>query len=54
MKKCVRTVYDFKGVVETIEVETHAFHYTGRIPCTGRYACMYCGKTKTELKGEEN
>jgi len=51
MKPCHRTVHklDGSGEVEDIVVDSHSFSWTGRVPCTGRYACMYCGKTKEEL-----
>lgn len=42
-EKCKRIVYDGKGGTEQIEVDHHQFAYSGQIPCTGLYRCIYCG-----------
>jgi hypothetical protein len=42
---CLRTVHDFDnpGQVKTIEVDTHDFAWSGKMPCTGQYRCVHCG-----------
>ena len=30
----------------------HTFRWTGKMPCTGRYTCVHCGKTPEELQPE--
>jgi len=36
----------WKGVIETIPCNIHSYAWAGKIPCTGVYACIYCGKPK--------
>lgn len=38
----------FPDVRETLCEHAH-WHYTGTIPCTGRYVCTLCGYTKAEI-----
>lgn len=43
---CKRTVYDFDhpGMVKEIVVPEHSYAWSGRMPNTGTYRCIYCGK----------
>jgi len=43
MVECRRSVvWDDK--VEEIVVNHHSYAYSGIIPCTGAFRCIYCGK----------
>lgn len=43
---CKRMVHDLEnpGKVKIIEVPEHRYAWSGTIPCTGVYRCVYCGK----------
>lgn len=43
---CKRMVHDFDnpGRIKIIEVEEHSYAWSGSIPCTGVYRCVYCGR----------
>jgi hypothetical protein len=40
------------GKVEKIECVNHSYAYSGRIPCTGVYRCVHCGKIGDLYKKE--
>jgi hypothetical protein len=42
-KKCTRLVVRDGKVVE-IECENHTYSWSGKMPCTGVYRCVFCGK----------
>lgn len=42
---CKRKVYGEKGI-ETIIVDNHSYAWSGSMPCTGVYRCVYCGQEK--------
>jgi hypothetical protein len=42
-KKCKRLVVRDGKVVE-IECENHTYSWSGKMPCTGIYRCVFCGK----------
>ncbi len=48
MPECVRTVYDFEnpGRITTINTKEHSYSWSGKIPCTGVYRCIFCGYVK--------
>ena len=46
--ECRRTVYDGKGGIEIIYVKQHSYAWSGKIPCTGVYRCVYCGALKED------
>ena len=52
--KCKRIVYNGMGGTNEILVDAHSFSWTGSMPCTGSYACIYCHKTKEEIFGGNN
>lgn len=29
-----------------MECEDHSYAWSGKMPCTGVYGCIFCGKTK--------
>ena len=35
------------GTVKTVSCN-HMYRWTGSMPCTGMYACVFCGKLKDE------
>lgn len=37
------------GQVKETECTNHIYYWTGTIPCTGKYICMFCGKPNEEL-----
>jgi hypothetical protein len=43
--KCRRTVV-WGGVVREIEVEHHSYAWSGKMPCTGVYRCVFCGQVE--------
>jgi len=47
MKKYYKYIC-WKGIVEKIECIDHSYSWSGKIPCTGVYRCIYCGKIKKE------
>jgi len=34
------------GIVEKVECENHSYTWSGEMPCTGIFYCVYCGKEK--------
>jgi heme/copper-type cytochrome/quinol oxidase subunit 2 len=46
--KCKRQIV-WKGKVETI-THIHSYAWSGKIPCTGKYRCIYCGKIHSTMK----
>ena len=44
MRECIRLVYDLEnpGKLKKITGE-HSFAWSGKIPCTGVYKCVFCG-----------
>lgn len=48
---CKRTI-QYMNKIEHISVDEHSFRWSGEIPCTGEYRCIYCQKTKEELLAE--
>jgi len=51
-EKCKRLVV-IRGVVTEIECENHSYAWSGRVPNTGVYRCVYCGHIP-EDKGTED
>lgn len=43
--KCPRLVYDLTnpGQLTKIETDEHSFAWSGKMPCTGEYRCVFCG-----------
>jgi len=41
--KWMKTII-WNGVAKTIECKKHSYAWSGKIPCTGIYRCVYCGK----------
>jgi len=41
-----RVIVSLKGSTFKIERKTHSYAWSGAIPCTGVYRCVYCGKIK--------
>lgn len=32
----------------TMKCKTHSFRWSGKMPCTGEYRCIYCGYAPPE------
>ena len=32
------------GVIKKVVCKDHAYHWSGKMPCTGVRKCMFCGK----------
>lgn len=46
-EKCVRTYIRFGKAVKA-EYERHSFRWSGGMPNTGMYCCVYCGNPEDE------
>lgn len=36
------------GKIEKVLCNNHAYSWSGKMPCTGVYRCIFCGKLKDE------
>jgi hypothetical protein len=52
-EKCKRLVVRNGKVIE-IKCENHSYAWSGKVPCTGVYRCVFCGKPFDEENREEN
>ena len=44
-------LYDLKNPGKIIKVEctNHSYAWSGKMPCTGTYRCIHCGKEKENV-----
>lgn len=47
MKVWIKIIVGY-GKVEEVECRLHSFAWSGRMPNTGVYRCIYCGKLKED------
>jgi len=49
-EKYYKTLLDFDnpGKVKDVECVEHSYAWSGEMPCTGVYCCVFCGKVKDE------
>lgn len=49
-----RKLVVLEGKVVEIECENHTYSWSGQMPCTGVYRCVFCGHISREMqKGDE-
>ena len=46
MKKKHYKYLVWHGKVTKVECKDHSYSWSGKIPCTGLYRCVLCGKEK--------
>lgn len=56
MTGCIRLVYDLENPCKLTTVKTgeHSFAWSGKIPCTGVYKCVFCGYIPEKEREKEN
>lgn len=42
------------GIYKQVECKNHSFRWSGKMPCTGIYCCVFCGKEKSEIEKQNS
>lgn len=49
--KWIKTLV-WHGKTEEVECVDHSLAWSGKIPCSGRLKCIFCGYSKDTYRGE--